>query len=310
VLAAIMKPFKKKDGIDQKKQETSLIEQFLYPKYGPGQLWETVASDILAMGGEIRLGEKATAINLEGGRVKSVTVASEGKSCEIACDYLISSMPVAELVTSMRGVQVPKNVYDTAAALPYRDFITVGLLLNKLKIKNDTAIKTVNNIVPDTWIYIQEDDVSIGRLQIFNNWSPYMVRDPSKVWIGLEYFCNEGDTLWEMNDADFIGYATGELEKIGVIDKADVLDSFRERVKKAYPAYFGSYSDFGAVREYLDGFENLFCIGRNGQHRYNNMDHSMLTAFEACGCIRSGTSDKTALWSVNSEEDYQETKQE
>ncbi|MDR3643745.1 MAG: NAD(P)/FAD-dependent oxidoreductase [Clostridia bacterium] len=310
VLAAITKPFKKKDDIDQKKQETSLIEQFLYPKYGPGQLWETVASDILAMGGEIRLGEKATAINLEGGRVKSVTVASEGKSCEIACDYLISSMPVSELVTSMRGVQVPKNVYDTAAALPYRDFITVGLLLNKLKIKNDTAIKTVNNIVPDTWIYIQEDDVGIGRLQIFNNWSPYMVRDPSKVWIGLEYFCNEGDTLWEMNDADFIGYATGELEKIGVIDKADVLDSFRERVKKAYPAYFGSYSDFGAVREYLDGFENLFCIGRNGQHRYNNMDHSMLTAFEACGCIRSGTSDKTALWSVNSEEDYQETKQE
>ncbi|MEG2003533.1 MAG: hypothetical protein RR057_02920, partial [Clostridia bacterium] len=192
--------------------------------------------------------------------------------------------------------------------LPYRDFITVGLLVNKLKIKNETKMKTLSNIVPDCWIYIQERDVKLGRLQIFNNWSPYMVENPENtVWIGLEYFCNEGDEMWNSSDNDFIKMATDELEHIGIIDKNDVLDSVRVKVKKAYPSYFGSYEKFDIVKKYLENISNLYCIGRNGQHRYNNMDHSMLTAMEAVLSIKNGT-DKNIIWDVNTEKDYHEKK--
>ena len=172
-------------------------------------------------------------------------------------------------------------------------------------------MKTVGNIVPDCWIYIQERDVKIGRLQVFNNWSPYMVKDfENNVWIGLEYFCNEGDELWNMEDKDFIEFASCELEKIGIIDKADILDSTRARVKKAYPAYFGTYAEFDKVRNYLDGIGNLYCIGRNGQHRYNNMDHSMMTAFEAVRTLKRGDAFRDAIWDVNTEKEYHEEKKE
>jgi protoporphyrinogen oxidase len=165
----------------------------------------------------------------------------------------------------------------------------------------------VSDIVPDCWIYIQEPDVRIGRLQIFNNWSPYMVKDlENTVWIGLEYFCNEGDDLWQMSDEDFCKFAIDELVKIDIIDKENVLDSVRLKVKKAYPAYFGTYERFDTVREYLDTVENLYCIGRNGQHRYNNMDHSMLTAIEAVRAIKDGNTDKSIVWNVNTEKEYHE----
>lgn len=306
--AALKKPFVRQDGISQKGSETSLIEQFIYPKFGPGELWETVADDVEKMGGEIRRNTKVIGVNIENSRVASLIVEGpEGRS-EISGDYYLSSMPIKDLVGAVRGVKVPEDVADTAANLPYRDFITVGLLLDKLQLKNTTDIKTVGNIVPDTWIYIQEDDVKIGRLQIFNNWSPYLVKDTSKVWVGLEYFCSEGDELWSMSDKDFIAFAIGELSKIGVIDKADVRDSVRVRVKKAYPAYFGAYNRFDRVREYLDKIENLACIGRNGQHRYNNMDHSMLTAFEAVKYFAGGGVDRNAIWNVNTEEEYHESK--
>ena len=187
--------------------------------------------------------------------------------------------------------------------------MTVGLLVNKLNLKNKTTHKTLGNIVPDCWIYIQERDVRIGRLQIFNNWSPYMVKDPENtVWVGLEYFCNEGDSYWNMSDREFTEFAISELDKIGIINESDVLDSVRIKVKKAYPAYFGSYEKFDTVREYLDTLPNLFCIGRNGMHRYNNMDHSMLTAVEAVRAIRNGSTDKTAIWNVNTEQEYHEEK--
>ena len=209
------------------------------------------------------------------------------------------------------GDAVPSDVHDIAAALPYRDFMTVGLLVNRLKLRNETKIKTVGNIVPDCWIYVQEREVKLGRLQIFNNWSPYMVKDfENTVWIGLEYFCNEGDELWNMEDADFIRFATDELVKIGIVDAEDVLDSVRIKIKKAYPAYFGSYAQFDTVREWLDGMENLWCIGRNGQHRYNNMDHSMLTAMEAVRAALSGSGSKDAVWNVNTEKEYHEEKSE
>lgn len=299
---AISKPFRKKNA----KVETSLIEQFSYPKYGPGQLWETLADIVRSKGGEIRMNSPVRKVVLNGSKIERL-VLEDGTS--VSGDYYLSSMPVKDLVEGIGKENVPSDVYETASALPYRDFITVGLLVNKLQIQNQTKIRTVGNIVPDTWIYIQERDVKLGRLQIFNNWSPYMLEDPEKtVWIGLEYFCSENDDLWNMPDDQFISFASDELEHIGVIRKEDVLDAHREKVKKAYPAYFGSYEHFDSVRSYLDGIENLFCIGRNGQHRYNNMDHSMMTAIEAVRCIKDGSADRTPVWNVNTEKEYHEEK--
>ncbi len=294
--------------VDRKQIEISLIDEFIYPKKGPGQLWETLAEDIRKLGGEIIMGAEVTGVRLEEGRIAGVTALAGGAGKEFSADYYFSSMPVKDLVAAMGRERVPGDVYGIASTLPYRDFITVGVLVDKLKLDNRTAIRTVNNIVPDCWIYIQEADVKIGRLQIFNNWSPYMVADPAnKVWVGLEYFCNEGDELWEMNDSDFRRFAAGELEKIGVVEAADVLSSVRVRVKKAYPAYFDSYEKFGRVREFLDTLDNLYCIGRNGQHRYNTMDHSMLSAMEAVKCVQ-GKSGKKNIWAINADDEYHEAK--
>ena len=308
VLSVLKKPFTKK-GVEQKNVETSLIERFIYPKKGPGQLWETLAEEIVSRGGKIELNTKVVGINTEKGRVVSVVAEKDDEKIEYNGECFISSMPIKDLVSGMNGETVPEKVKTVAENLPYRDFITVGVLVDKLKIKNQTDKKTVSDIVPDCWIYIQERDVKMGRLQIFNNWSPYMVKDlENSVFIGLEYFCNENDEMWNMTDEDFINFAVQELDYIGIIDKADVKDTIRIKVKKAYPAYFGVYKDFDTVREYLDNFENLFCIGRNGQHRYNNMDHSMLTAIKAVELIKEGKTDKTSVWEVNTEKSYHEKK--
>ena len=284
------------------KRETSLIESFLYPKKGPGQLWETLADAVRTRGGEVRLDSEIVRIETAGNAISAV-VTAQGE--RIPCDALFSSMPIKDLVAALPGA--PDAVRAVAEALPYRDFITVGLLVDRLAIRNQTHIKTLNGLVPDTWIYIQERDVRLGRLQIFNNWSPYLVDDPARhVWVGLEYFCTEGDKMWTMDDRAFTGFAVAELRKTGMLaPDTPILDSVRLRVKKAYPAYFGAYARFGEVRAWLDGFANLWCIGRNGQHRYNNMDHSMLCGLEA---VRSllGQAPKAAVWAVNTEEAYHE----
>ncbi len=297
------------EALAQKKTETSLIDQFLYPKFGPGHLWEEVAGRVKKSGGCILTRNAVCGLRVSGRRIVSVTVrdARSGKKREIRGDYFISTMPVRDLVRAF-GQAAPANVRETAEGLEYRDFITVGLLLKKLKIRNETKIPTVNGVVPDNWIYVQERDVKVGRIQIFNNWSPYLVRDPDTVWIGLEYFCAEGDALWSKKDRDMSGFAVKELEKIGIIDPADVLDSVVIRVPKTYPAYFGTYGRFGEIRAFTDRFENLFLAGRNGMHRYNNMDHSMLSAMEAVRNIASGRKDKDNIWAVNTEEDYHEEK--
>ena len=286
------------------KRETSLIESFLYPKKGPGQLWEILADEVRARGGEVRLNAKVTQVEATAGTITAV-ITEQGE--RIPCDALFSSMPIKDLVAAFR--QVPGNVREVAEALPYRDFITVGLLVDRLAIRNQTKIKTLNGLVPDTWIYVQERDVRLGRLQIFNNWSPYMVDDPAHhVWVGLEYFCAEGDAMWEMGDDAFTDFAVAELRKTGILGPdTPILDSVRLRVKKAYPAYFGAYARFQEVRAWLDGFANLWCIGRNGQHRYNNMDHSMLCGLEAVRSLLDGTP-KSAVWAVNTEEEYHESK--
>ena len=304
----ITRPFRRRD-IDQKNVETSLIEQFIYPKYGPGQLWETVAERIRERGGEIRLGARVTGILTGPEGAEGVEFTENGTVQTLQGDYLLSSMPIRDLVAGIRGREVPREVKRIAEGLPYRDFITVGVLARKLKIRNTTPAKTYEGRVPDTWIYVQERDVKVGRLQIFNNWSPYMVSDyKGSMFVGMEYFCTEGDALWTMDSEDFIKMDVDELVKIDVIEREDVLDATQVKIRKAYPAYFGTYYELDAVREFLDGIPNLFCIGRNGQHRYNNMDHSMLTAMEAVRNIRDGVPSKQNVWNVNTEKQYHESK--
>jgi len=305
---------------DKGQVETSLIEQFIYPKYGPGQLWQTVADEVKAQGGkvlkdstviEVHVRDQKSDVRDQRSEVYEVVIAhSDGTTETIACDYFLSTMPIKDLIAGIRGVDVPKDVQQVASTLPYRDFITVGLLVDKMKIINETKLKTYANRVPDTWIYIQERDVKIGRLQVFNNWSPYLVKDyEHTMWIGLEYFATEGDALWQMPSEQFIKMATDELIKIDIIAPDAVLDACHVRVKKAYPAYYGSYYQLDTVKTYLNDITNLFCLGRNGQHRYNNMDHSMATALECVELIRSGKiEDKTAVWNVNTETEYHESK--
>lgn len=302
--------FSKKFGNNKnRKVETSLIEEFWYPKLGPGQLWETLAENIEKQGGKLLKNYKVEKINIKDNQIISVECNVNGQAEIIEADLFISSMPLKDLVCNINGEKVPKDILKIAQGLPYRDFITVGVLVNKLKIKNETNIKTLSNIVPDCWIYVQEPDVKLGRIQIFNNWSPYLVKDPNDtVWIGLEYFANESDKLWNMSDKDFIDFAVNELSQIGIIDKKDVLDTHREKVKKAYPAYFDTYSQIHELIDYLNTFSNLYCVGRNGQHRYNNMDHSMLTAIEAVNNIKNNIIDKSNIWNVNVEKEYQEKK--
>lgn len=297
----IAKPFKKL--FHSKKVETSLIEEFSYPKYGPGQLYEAMANEIIKMGGKIIFNEEVNHIEVNNHHIEKIKTNNH----EYVADYYISSMPIKDLYNSFDNYN--KEAFDVATNLLYRDFITVGLLLPKLKIKNQTKMKTVSNIVPDCWIYIQERDVKVGRLQIFNNWSPYMVNDlENTVFVGLEYFVNENDEMWNMSDHDFIEFAKDELQKIDIIDKNDVIDACRLNVKKAYPAYFGSYKDFDKVVDDLKQFDNLLCVGRNGQHRYNNMDHSMVTAMIASEIILNNNYTQDDLWSVNTEKEYHETK--
>ena len=291
----------------KRKVETSLIEEYIYPKFGPGQLWETAAEEIRQMGGTILQESEVEQIKIQDGKI--VSVVSNGQEYE--ADIVMSSMPVNDLIASIDGSEIPQKVRAAAADLPFRDFVTVGLLLKKLNLKNETKIKTLNNIVPDCWIYVQDTGVKLGRIQVFNNWSPYMVEKPDEnVWIGLEYFCREGDDFWNLSDGECIELAINELVSMGVIQREDVLDSHRERIQKAYPAYFDGYAHMDDIIAYLNTIPNLYCIGRNGQHRYNNMDHSMVTSFEAVHNIVNHVSDKSNVWNVNTDEEYHETKKE
>jgi protoporphyrinogen oxidase len=292
---ALTKPFRGRDTA-QKSTETSLVERFLYPKLGPGQMWEHVAARVTAAGGEVHLRHRVVGLHREGQRITAVEVrdAATGAVRRVACDQLISTMPVKELAALLQPED--PQVLRIASQLPYRDFITAGLLVRRMR-GGDGA--TASGMPPDNWIYIQEPDVKLGRLQVFNNWSPALVADPATIWLGLEYFCAEGDALWSMGDGAFLSFAATELAKIGLIVPEDVLDGTVVRVPKAYPAYFGVYNEIGKVREWLDTFPNLFPVGRNGMHRYNNQDHSMLSAKAAVDAIVSGSTDKSTLWAVN-----------
>jgi len=316
---------KDKGGIYQKDTETSQIERFMYPKLGPGQLWEEVARQVQEMGGEIHMHQDVQTIHSTSGEqpihstpeagtlppasakilaIESVN-SQTGERSTFEGDYFFSTMPVSELIAGM-GDKVPEAVQKVAAGLQYRDFITVGILLKKLVAPAKRPGEFQELSLKDTWIYIQEKDVKVGRLQLFNNWSPFMVKDPSTTWLGMEYFCNKGDEFWSLTDEAIRQVAAAELEKIGLGRREDVLDTVVIRMEKTYPAYFGAYENFDLVREYTDGIPNLFLIGRNGMHKYNNSDHSMLTAMVAVDNICNGITDKSNIWSINTEQEYHE----
>ncbi len=292
----------------QAERETSLITRFFYPKFGPGQMWETVAEHVQACGGQIKMHTRVSAVHSRDGKVTSVTLenTNTGHTEDVECDYFFSTMPIKHLM-GMMTPRVPSSVLEVAEGLSYRDFLTVGLLLKKLHVEEKGKQPAAD--VPDNWIYIQDAGVRVGRIQIFNNWSPYMVADrKNHIWIGLEYFVNEGGDLWIKPDQELIDMGIREMEKIGFAKKNDLVDACVLRMPKAYPAYIGSYTQLGVVQDYVNNIPNLFLIGRNGMHRYNNQDHSMLTAMMAVDNIIEGRTDKTNLWEVNLEMVYHEEK--
>lgn len=303
----------------QEARETSLITRFFYPKYGPGQMWETVAKHIRSCGGEIHMKRRVVGVKFQkelGARsqdqdmrnVVSVTVedSESGTREDIACDFFFSTMPIKNLI-AMMDPPPSLEVRRVAEGLHYRDFLTVGLLLKKLHVQEKG--KKVQETVPDNWIYVQDGGVKVGRIQIFNNWSPYMVADrKNTVWIGLEYFVNEGDRLWSMPDQELIVLGTQEMEHIGFLQKEDLLDGCVIRMPKAYPAYIGTYTELSVISDFVRAVKNLFLLGRNGMHRYNNQDHSMLTAMCAVDNILGGRTDDANIWNINLEMIYHEEK--
>jgi len=305
---AIKKIFKKKEK-NQKKVETSLIERFMYPKYGAGQIYSEIAFEAVKKGVKLNLNHKVVNIIFEKDQIVGVRVKNllTNEVFEERADYIISSMPIKDLMQIMetKHSEDIKKIYE---GLVYRDYLTVGLLLRDMKLKNETKFKSINNIIPDNWIYVQERDVKIGRLDIFNNFSLYMLNDFNKIWLGAEYFCTVGDEIWNKTDSEIENFAVSELEKIDLIRKEDVVDKVVFRVEKAYPAYFGTYDKFDILKKYLDKYENLFLVGRNGMHKYNNMDHSMLSAMTAVDNIKNGIKSKDNIWAVNTEEEYHEEK--
>lgn len=309
IIAVLKDVFGKIFSKKNRKVETSLIEEFKYPKLGPGQLWDVTAAEIERLGGTIIKNARVVKIHKDDkNRITGVTYEKDGKEVTENGDYVISSMPMKDLIEGMNDV--PPEPARVAAGLPYRDYMTLGVLVDRLNLRNKTNLRTVGDIVPDCWVYVQDRHVRLGRFQIYNNWSPYMVADlENTVWIGLEYFVNEGDEYWNMTEEQFAELGISEMVQLGLIDDASaVRDTHMERVKKAYPAYFDTYDEIDVLIDYINTIDNLFCVGRNGQHRYNNIDHSMVTSFEAVNNILSGRTDKSNIWSVNTEKEYHEEK--
>ncbi len=292
--------------------ETSLIETFYYPKYGPGQMWEAAAETFKSLGGEIWCGCKVTGLIQADGRISRVSYEQNGETKYLEPDTVFSGMAVKDLVAAMNDV--PERIGKIASGLPYRDFVTVGLLVDKASVKKvsygkkNFGKKRKTALLPDCWIYVQERAVKMGRIQIFNNWSPYLVKDAENtVFLGLEYFCEEGDAMWNMSPEEWRNFGRKELIQMGILSSSAKVRLFHcEKVKKAYPAYFDTYAEMPKLRRWLDGIGNLYCIGRNGQHRYNNMDHSMLTAMTAVDCLFDEKKDRKAIWQVNTEKEYHE----
>ena len=319
---ALLDIFSRRFRESNKDRETSLINHFYYPKYGPGQMWEIVADRIQAANGSIHLNSEVSKVLVQEGRVVSIeTRDSSGNTSSNACDYFFSTMPLRDLINII-DPQPPQEVMRVANGLVYRDFLTVGLLLQNLNVQTEKSSglmatlsrklnlsgdATKEKMIPDNWIYIQDGRVKVGRIQVYNNWSPHLVaNNANSVWVGLEYFVDESDKLWNESDENVIDFAINEVEKINFVDRSDVLDGNVVRMKKAYPAYFGTYSELSTIYNYIDSIDNLFPVGRNGLHRYNNQDHSMMTAMLSVDLIAAGRTDRQAIYTCNIDSDYQE----
>ncbi len=269
----------------------TLVEEFDYPRLGPGMMWEAVAGHVGEGGGDVRTGTGVVAVHHAGGRVHTVEVEREGVRERITVGHVISTMAIRDLFRALVPAP-PVSVLDAANRLKYRDFLTVALVLN------------VPDVFPDNWIYIHDPAVKIGRIQNFKNWSPDMVPDLSQTCLGLEYFCYEGDGLWSMSDADLVLLAKRELVVLGLATEDQVLNGTVVRATKAYPVYDSGFMDaLTIIREYADTIANLHLVGRNGMHKYNNQDHSMLTAMLA---VRNLFGENHDLWAFNTDDDYQE----
>lgn len=291
-----------RQSFGNKAVEQTLTEYFLYPQKGPGQLWENVADRSTDLGVDLRLHQRVTGLLLRSGSVYQIEVCDEvsQKRYTLDCDCTISTMPVKHLIKAL-DKEIPRDVWDVASKLEYRDFMIVGLLLDRLNLINKDG-----QPIDDNWLYIQDKGVKVGRVQLFHNWSPEMTAAPKTCWIGAEYFCQAGDELWNMQDEQLVELATQELENIGLLRSTRVKEGTVVRMPKAYPSYTGSYQNFDLVKEFFNTLPNVYLIGRNGTHKYNNQDHSMLTALEAVNSILSQTSEKENIWSVNTEKVYHE----
>ena len=272
-------------------QIKTLIDEFEYPRLGPGMMWEAVRSRVEAAGGTVTLGSRTVAVHHVGRRVSAVEVERDGTRSRQPAGHVISTMPLRDLVHGLVPA-APDEVRDAASQLKYRDFITVALIVDQ------------PHVFDDNWIYVHDDSVHVGRIQNFKNWSPDMVPDASKTRLGLEYFCFEDDSLWSMADADLVELGRRELAATGLVDADRIVGGVVVRMPKAYPVYDTGYQDaLQVVRAYLDGFENLQPVGRNGMHKYNNQDHSMLMAILAA---RNVLGERHDLWAINSDDEYQE----
>lgn len=306
VMKMMAHAFQRAAGARKTSEQTSLIENFLYPKLGPGQMWERVAANFERKGGRLIKAATVVSINRQGDTVTGICARRpDGSTLQLNATEIISTMPIRELTQALNPT-LDQPITDIGLNLQYRDFITVGVLYKNL-MKSKASINKINNLVPDNWIYVQEPGVKVGRLQIFNNWSPYMVADPEKVWVGMEFFARDNDDLWLMSDDDLKSLGLREMAQIGMAREEDALDATVLRMPKAYPGYFGSaYAQFDTLRQALDGLKNLYMVGRNGMHRYNNQDHSMLSARYAAEAILAGGRGKERIWAVNIDDAYHE----
>jgi protoporphyrinogen oxidase len=270
-------------------------------------MWEAAAREVESMGGVILNDLQVEEVRVASGEVRGIVARSarNGKTQLLEGDYYLSTMPVQDLLGAIRGEPPPDRVRRAGEGLQYRDLLAVGLLLSTRNF-GESHGRDGERAAECHWIYVQEPDARVGRVQLFNNWSPYLAADREKLWLGAEYFCAENDDLWRRPDAAVIRFAVEDMSRAGLISRNDVLDGVVIRARKAYPSYAGAYREFGAVRECLDGIRNLILIGRNGMHRYNNMDHSMLSAMAAVDGIQAGEIDRAAIWSVNAEPERRE----
>lgn len=266
---------------------------FLYPKFGPGQIWEEVAKQIIKAGGEILFNSEVVKIKTDKNKVSSVIISSQTGQKELIADYFISSLPIKNLINMLDNI--PDKIKDISNGLVYRNFRASGVLIDKMKLKD----KDNKKMLSDTWVYIQEKDVYMGRMQIYNNWSPYMLKDKNKVWLGFEYFMGDNDKIWKMSDQDFEKLTVQEADKIGIIDKNDVLRTISHKFEKAYPAYFGSYDRFDELRSFTDNFDNLYLIGRAGMHKYINIDHVILSGMAVVQNIIHNIPNKDNIWNID-----------